>query len=475
MAPRFEARQQEMLDSAVCPPDLAAEVLPQLDAFLQPYVQSLTEPEQQTHTREYVRGLVSSLASKTGEGIAYLHDQGRQGLQKFVGQVPWDHQPLIATLATQVGQRVGEPDAVLVFDPSAFPKKGPKSVGVARQWCGRLGKTDNCQVGVFLGYVSRADHTLVDFRLYLPKEWTGDRKRCRDAGVPKRTTVRTRHELALEMLAEHGATLPHGWVSGDDEMGRPAPFRQELRAKNERYLLAVPSNTLIRDLEVDPPAYSGRGRPAERPFVRVARWCAALPATAWARIDVRDGTKGPLVVEAVQRRVTAKLGTTAGPEECLVVTRELQGDGTYKHDYYLGFARGEAVPLAEWARVAKAEHRIEECLQRAKSEAGLGDYQVRTWMGWHHHLTLSLLAVWFLAGATRRGKNPDAGVDGTAGSGVDREPVGGGVGILRERDDASPRDTVVAAQRTGSLLSLSEAEPAATLEEPATLLRIQSN
>jgi len=404
MDPRFETRRREMLDSAVCPPDLAAEVLTQLDEFLQPFVPSLTEPEQRTHTREYVRGLVSSLDSKTGEGIAYLHDQGRQGLQKFVGQVPWDHKPLVTTLAAQVGPRIGEPDAVLVFDPSGFPKKGSQSVGVARQWCGRLGKTDNCQVGVFLGYVSRLDHTLVDFRLYLPKEWTGDRKRCREAGVPKRTTFRTRHELAPEMLAEHGKALPHGWISGDDEMGRPAAFRRESREKNERYLLAVPSNTSIRDLDVDPPAYSGHGRPPVRPFARVDRWCGALPATAWTRIDVRDGSRGPLEIEVVRRRVTAKLGRAAGPEECLVVTRELQGDGTYKHDYYLGFARGESVPLSEWARVAKAEHRIEECLQRAKSEAGLGDYRVRTWIGWHHHLTLSLLAVWFLAGTTRRGK-----------------------------------------------------------------------
>ena len=323
MDPRFETRRQEMLDSAVCPPDLAAEVLPRLDAFLRPFVHSLTEPEQHTHTREYVRGLVSSLASKTGEGIADRHDRGRQGLQKFLGQVPWDHKPLIATLATQVGRQIGEPDAVLVFDPSAFPKKGPESVGVARQWCGRLGKTDNCQVGVFLGYVSRQDHTLVDFRLYLPKEWTSDRTRCREAGVPKRTTFHTRHELALEMLAGHGATLPHGGIGGDDETGRPASFRRELREKRERYLLAVPSDTPIRDLEVDPPAYCGRGRPPDRPFVRVARWCAALPATAWTRIGVRDGTKGPLEVEAVQRRVTAELGTAAGPEECLVRTLSL--------------------------------------------------------------------------------------------------------------------------------------------------------
>ncbi len=168
---------------------------------------------------------------------------------------------------------------------------------------------------------------------------------------------------------------------------------------------------MIRDLDIDPPAYSGRGRPPARPFVRVARGCAALSARAWTRIDVRDGSKGPPEVEAVRRRVTARLGTAAGPEECLVVTREWQRDGTDKYDDDLGFARGEAVPLSEWARVAKAEHRIAEGLQRAQSEAGLGDYQVRTWIGWHHHRTRSLVAVWFLAGTTRRGKNPDAGVD----------------------------------------------------------------
>ena len=457
METRYAPRRQEMLDSAVCSPKVTAEVLAELDEFLKPYSQSLNEPEQRTHTLEYVQGLVSSLDSKTGEAIAYLHDHNRQGIQKFIGQVPWDHKPLLATLATQVGQQIGEDEAVLVFDPSAFPKKGPKSVGAQRQWCGRLGKTDNCQVGVFLGYVSRQDQTLIDFRLYLPREWTNDRKRCVQAGVPKGTRFRTRHELALELLDEHGAKLPHGWISGDDEMGRPASFRQELRDRSERYLLAVPSNTLIRNLEIASPAYGGRGRPSVRPFARVDRWCAELPASAWTQIDVRDGAKGPLVVEAVQCRVNAKLGRGVGPEERLFVTRELQSDGSYKHDYYLGHAGDIEVSLDEWARVAKAEHRIEECLQRAKSEAGMGDYQVRTWMGWHHHLTLSLMAVWFLVGATRRGKNADTRVDSSAGSEPDSESAGRGAGLPHLRDRSSPNDTLAPAERTGSLLPLSQA------------------
>ena len=204
---------------------------------------------------------------------------------------------MLATLARQVGADLGEPDGVIVFDPSAFAKKGTKSVGVARQWCGRLGKVENCQVGVYMAYVSRKEHALVNTRLYLPKEWTKDRRRCKAAGVPKAVRFRTRHELALEMLEEHGAVLPHAWVAGDDEMGRPSDFRLELRGRGERYLLAVPSNTLVRDLDAPPPEYAGRGRHPQNPFVRVDRWCAALPESAWTTIEVRDGEKGPLVVE----------------------------------------------------------------------------------------------------------------------------------------------------------------------------------
>ena len=196
--------------------------------------------------------------------------------------------PCSRSLATQVGEDLGETDGVIVFDPSAFAKKGTKSVGVARQWCGRLGKVENCQVGIYMAYVSRKDHAIVNTRLYLPEEWTKDRARCKAAGVPKATKFRTRHELALEMLEEHGALLPHSWVAGDDEMGRPASFRQELSTRGERYLLAVPSNTLIRDLEATPPEYSGRGRHPLSPFVRVDRWCAAV---AGFRLDNDRGPR----------------------------------------------------------------------------------------------------------------------------------------------------------------------------------------
>src|SRR5262245_64898881 len=212
MERRFRTRLDELRRDAGVPPGLLRGLAPRLDTFLRPFVAALGRPEEGDNAGRYVRGLLSNLGAKTAEAIAYLHDHDRQGLQKFVGQSPWDHRPLMAELARQVGAELGEPDAVLAFDPSAFPKKGDRSVGVQRQWCGRLGKLENCQVGVYLAYVSGREHALVDARLYLPREWTRKRKRMFRAGVPSGVTFRTRHELALDLLDAHGAALPHAWV-----------------------------------------------------------------------------------------------------------------------------------------------------------------------------------------------------------------------------------------------------------------------
>jgi len=457
MERRYEARLEEMLAQAKVSPEQFAGMMGRLESFVEPFAASLAEPEQQRHAVEYVSGLLSKLDHKTGEAIAYLHDQERQGIQKFIGYVPWDHQPLLMTLAEQVGAVLGEPDGVLVFDPSGFPKKGTKSVGVARQWCGRLGKLENCQVAVYMAYVSRKEHALVNMRLYLPKEWTKARTRRKEAGVPKAIKFQTRHELALQMLDEQGTLLPHSWVAGDDELGRPASFRLALRGRGERYLLAVPSNTLIRDLEAPPPEYSGHGRHPKSPFVRVDRWCAALPKARWTKIDVRDGEKGPLVVEAVKCRVQARTAAGGpGPDEVLFIMRERQTDGLLKHYYHLSNATAD-IELRELARVAKAEHRVEESLERAKGEAGLADYQVRNWTAWHHHQTLALLAAWFLTQETRRGKNRDPRTDVTAAEAVDCCGDRGTARREQSRGAGPLRDALAEAERGGSLLSSSRA------------------
>ena len=457
MERRFRVRLDELLADAEVAPGLLHGVLPRLETFLEPFVASMARAEQRANAGHYVQGLVSDLDGKSAEAIAYLHDQERQALQKFLGQSPWDHQPLLAELAAQVGTELGEADGVLVFDPSAFPKKGTASVGVQRQWCGRLGKVDNCQVGLYLGYASGKEHALVDVRLYLPREWASDRKRRNKAGVPKGVRFRTRHELALEMLDQRGPLLPHAWVAGDDEMGRCSWFRKELRARGEGYLLAVPANTKVRDLAADPPP--GRRR---APFVGVGAWCAALPEGAWEAVEVRDGEKGPVAVQAARALVQARTeGRVSDVAEWLVVFRERQADGSYKHDYLLASAP-LATPVAEFARVFKAGHRIEECLQRAKGEAGLADYQVRTWGGWHHHQALSLVATWFLTQEARRGKNTDPRADSTAGAAADRAHPGPGPGLPPRRPPPPHGEPLAEAQRGGTPLPLDAAQPLAT-------------
>jgi len=416
---RYEVRKAELLAGCKLDPDGLEGARERLREFVAPFAEKLARAEQKEHAREYVEGLMSDLETKNAEGIAYLHGLDRKTIQHFVGESAWDHEPLVDELARAVGERIGESDGVIVFDPSAHKKSGKHSVGVKRQWCGRYGKVDNCQVGIYMGYASRKEHTLVDERLFLAEEWAKDKKRRKKCGVPKGVRFRTRHDLALSMLRKHRKHLPHAWVTGDDEMGRSTRFRGSLRRMREQYLLGAPSNTTVRDLEGELPPYSGKGARPKRPFEQVREWVKARPEEAWAQIEVRPGEKGPITVECMKRRIQARTeDRRVGPEEVLFVTRERAGE-TVKHDYYVSNAPADT-PLAELARVAKAEHRIEECLQRAKSEVGMSDYEVRTWAGWHHHHALVFMATWFLVLEARRGKKGDPRDHGAADAGVDR-------------------------------------------------------
>jgi SRSO17 transposase len=459
MDAKYEERKQELLDECKVAPQVFDQMMPRLETFMKPFVESLVRREQVEHAQTFVQGLLSDLDHKNVESIAYRFGQERMPLQWFVGVSDWDHGPLGDELIRQVGETLGEDDGVIVFDPSGFPKSGRESVGTARQWCGRLGKVDNCQVAIYMGYVSRREHALVDTRLYLPKEWTTDKQRRKKAGVPTGIRYRTRHQLCLEMLKEQGDKLPHAWITGDDEMGRPAWFRRRLDRLHEQYLLAVPSSTLVRDLEVDPPSYSGHGRPPKRPWTRVDTWIASPADDDWTEIDVRDGAKGPLVVEAIKRPVVARTDRRQeGHEEVLVVIRYRDRDDrqVIKTDYYLSNASPET-ELVEFVRVAKAEHRIEECIQRAKSEAGLADYEVRNWNGWHHHQILSLIATWFLVTEARRGKKMDASNHRSANP---RRPLFDPASRVRMRYNLSNparARTTAQAKRTSSLVPLEAA------------------
>jgi len=424
MTPLWAQRQAELLRDCLVSPDVFASMVDRLCDFVVPYQHGLETEASKRHLHLYLVGLLSHLNRKNAEKIAAFVDVERLVIQAFIGTAPWDHRPLLKVLVGQVVEQLGEPDGVIAFDPSSFPKRGTHSVGVKRQWCSHRGKIDNCQVGVFMGYVSGHDHALLDFRLSLPEEWARDAHRRQACHVPEEMQYHTRQEQCLEMLDLWGAQVPHGWVMADDELGRHTWFRQQLRARGERYVLGVPCTTAIRDLEAPLPAYQGRGRPPKPPWQSVTVWRKALHADVWTRLTVRDGEKGPIEIEMIKRRVQTRLERKrTGPPEWLVVTRRpLADDRTlepqasrdaceqdvgYRYRYYFTptcVSEVEEPSLAELARVIKAGVCIEASFKRGKSEAGMDEYQVRTWQGWHHHIALTLIAVWFLVGETHWGQ-----------------------------------------------------------------------
>jgi SRSO17 transposase len=338
MNPMWAQRREEVLSDCLVSPDVFHQMVERLAEFVVPYQHVLETATGQRNVHLYLQGLLSPLPGKNAEDIAMFIDVERQVIQDFIGTVPWDHRPLVTVLVGQVAERLGEPDGIIAFDPSSFPKRGTHSVGVKRQWCGHRGKVDNCQVGVFMGYVSRHDHALLDFRLSLPEDWARDEQRRQACHVPLEVRYQTRQEQCLEMLDTWGDQVPHGWVTGDDELGRHTPFRHALRERGERYVLGVPCNTTIRDLEAPLPAYAGRGRPLKAPWQSVTQWRQALPGDAWTHVTVRDGEKGPVAIALVRRRVQTRLERKrTGPEEWLVVTRRpLTNDCVLDTFFHLG-------------------------------------------------------------------------------------------------------------------------------------------
>src|SRR5713226_8400757 len=419
-------RREEVLSDGIVSPDVFNQMVDRLGEFVVPYQHALETEASGRHVHLYLQGLLAHLERKNAEAIAAWIDVERQVIQDFIGTVPWDHCPLVAVLVGQVAERLGEPDGIIAVDPSSFPKRGTHSVGVKRQWCGHRGKVDNCQVGVFMGYVSRHEHALLDFRLSLPEEWARDELRRQECHVPKEVRYHTRQEQCLEMLDQWSAHVPHGWVTGDDELGRHTGFRGQLRERGERYVLGVPCNTIMRDLEAPLPEYHGCGRRPKAPWHSVTDWRQSLPTDAWTHVTVRDGEKGPVEIEMATRRVQTRLERKrTGPEEWLVVTRRplsddrplearasrdaTDQDARHRYHYYLTPTDGckmacKESSLGELARVIKAGACIEASFKRGKGEVGMDEYQVRTWQGWHHHMALSLMAVWFLIGETHRGQ-----------------------------------------------------------------------
>lgn len=370
-----------------------ADIKKELGEFLQPYEEMFARQEQVMHAAVYIEGRMARLTRRTIEPIAIENDLKRRPLQHFVGAGKWEDERIKAEMARRVAAEMGKANGVLILDGSGFPKSGPESVGTQRQWCGRLGKEEQCQVGEFLAYAASGSVTLVDCELYLPKSWAEDKVRRDKCHVPEDVTFQKGWQLAAAMVAKRGAILPHQWVVGDENYGRPTELRDHFHKQGEQYLLEVPADAKIRLV-----------RDGEGAWTHADTWAGSLPRRAWETFTVRDGEKGPITVRAVKARVYTPRTKAQGTErpEVLVVVRN---DRDNKSWTYL--ATDSRSSLKELVRVGSCRHGIEQAFEMSKGDVGLDEYEVRSWIGWHHHMTLSMLALWFLVSQQRQLKKKE--------------------------------------------------------------------
>lgn len=330
-------------------------------------------------------------------------DSDWQSMQHFLSHSPWEHRPVQEQIAKDCDRLLGgSPDTGLMFDETSFPKKGKMSVGVARQWCGRLGKTDNCQTAVF-GALSMGPHVaLIDERLYLPKEWTDDQKRCAKAGVPDDLEFKTKSQLALEMVRSARAWgIRFAWVGIDAGYGKEPAFLSVLNDEGEIFMADVHKDQVIYLEDPAPylPEKKGRGRTPTRlvaaaASVRVDTWAAEQPEDAWQRIAFRESTKGRLHADFLVRRVwTWNKSESTGRLLHLIVRREIGAKDEIK--YSLSNAPADT-PLERLAFMQGQRYFVERAFQDAKSTVGLDHYQVRGWQAWHHHMTMVMLAMLYM-------------------------------------------------------------------------------
>jgi SRSO17 transposase len=404
---------QTLLQDAVLDPADVASCAQHLHRFVQRYLPCFYRDEQRRHAQTILRGKLTGLQRKTTEPIAHQAGLQRRPLQLFVGAGKWDDQAVLTELRRHVRAELADDDAAFILDGSGFPKQGQASCGVARQWCGRLGKIDNCQVGVFVAYAAARGRALLDACLYLPQDWAADRKRRAATFVPADVAFQEKWRLGLGLLDRVRHELPGRWVLGDDEFGRSSELRAQLRRRRLSYVLDVPCNTLVRDLSERRPPARPDGKPRRPVFERVDQWVARQAKGRWRTVTVRDGEKGPLRVKVLLATVqTKEADGRVGPQERLAVFRSVEAKP--RTWYTLGNDREASRGVL--ARVHGRRHRIEELLEEGNQEVGLSHYEVRSWTGWHHHMTLSLLALWFVETERLRLGGKNAGGDGGAGA-----------------------------------------------------------
>jgi SRSO17 transposase len=359
----------------------------------------------------YLCGQLSNLERKTIEpmilALIGANPNAIRGLQQFIGQGAWTTAPFLERIQSRVAEWLGEADGIVIVDGSGFPKQGDHSVGVAWQYCGHLGKLANCQEGVFLVYASRQGYAFLDERLYVHKDWfTADyQERWKACGIPDTLTFKTEPALGLEMISDlvQHAVVPFQWVTADEKYGENPEFLKGIVALGKWYLVEVAADTRawLRKPPIEPPGPSLFGpdrihprvkRTAPRPQA-MRELSAHLPRSAWQRRVIKEGSKGSLVAEFAFLRVNPVRDELPGPR-CWAIFRRTLGPRP-EIKFYLSNAPTTCPPW-EFVRVSGLRWPVETALEEAKGEVGMDHYETRTWLGWHHHMTLSILDHLFL-------------------------------------------------------------------------------
>jgi SRSO17 transposase len=381
----------------------------ELKGFHAQFADCFQRSESRDHFFNYMVGQFSDIERKSIEPIALaIKDGNVRALQRFVSDAPWNDDKIIAKYRSCVNDDLGSPDGALIFDESSFVKKGQDSIGVARQYCGTIGKVDNCQVGVFAAYVSEHGYSLVDKRLFIPEQWFTDdyrirRKKC---NLPENTIFKTKPDLALEMLKVISSEklLPFKYVLGDSIYGISPAFIEAVEALPDMtYFVSVPKSTTcwLKQPVTITKQYRWGGKPrtktvvadSESEPITVGELAKNINDYFWYRRKVSEGTKGPIVYEFTRRRVV--LSTAGIPQKTvwLLIRRTLDNDP--KYSFFISNASvGTRLKTLVW--LSGLRWAIEQCFEETKTELGMDHYEVRKFMGWHHHILTCMLAHFFL-------------------------------------------------------------------------------
>jgi SRSO17 transposase len=362
--------------------------------------------ESREQARKYLRGLLTEAERKNSWQVAEaVGDRIPDRMQRLLYRVPWDADAARDRLQQFVIEVFGDPEGIGVVDETGFLKKGKKSVGVARQYTGTAGKRENSQVATVLSYATRDAHVFLDRQLYLPEAWASDRVRRREAHVPEDVRFATKPEQAVAML-EHAweQGVPMRWVTGDEVYGDAPRLRETIQGHGRFYVLAVSANTRVwtERPAVEEPAEQTGGRPRHAPRLAqgapkarmVSEVIASLPKSAWKRVAVVEGEKGMITYSWARVRVVESRDQLPGPDVWLLARRSKSAPD--KLSYYLAYAPAKT-PLQTLVRVASTRYTVEQCIEEAKGETGLDEYEVRFWHSWYRHITLSMMAHAWLA------------------------------------------------------------------------------